>query len=45
MDGSTLFEPKVAWAEDFYHDKTVRFIFDQFPSAGYDTHVRMIAIV
>ena len=33
----------VAWAEDFYKDKTIRFIVGQAAGGGYDTYVRTIA--
>ena len=33
----------VAWAEDFYKDRTIRFIVGQAPGGGYDTYVRTIA--
>lgn len=32
-----------AWAEDFYKDKTIRFIVGQAPGGGYDIYVRTIA--
>jgi len=32
-----------AWAEDFYKDRTIRFIVGQAPGGGYDTYVRTIA--
>jgi len=32
-----------AWAEDFFKDKTIRFIVGQAAGGGYDTYVRTIA--
>jgi tripartite-type tricarboxylate transporter receptor subunit TctC len=32
-----------AWAEDFYKDKTIRFIVGQAAGGGYDTYARTIA--
>jgi len=37
------FAGSVAYAEDFYKGKTIRFIVGQAPGGGYDTYVRTIA--
>ncbi len=41
--GSAVFAGSAAHAEDFYKDKTFRFIVGFSPGGGYDTYTRLIA--
>lgn len=32
-----------SWAEDFYKNKTIRYIISSTPGGGYDTYARLLA--